>query len=257
MREKICGIYCIENVVDNKKYIGQSRDIETRYSCHKNHLKNNIDSKYLQHAYNKYGVENFIYYVLELCKIDDLNEGEVSWIEKLQSNNPLFGYNLLHGGGSPKNISKETRLKHSKNRIGRPNPMLNKHHSEESKKKMSETRLLLDYSGEKSPFFNKHVSEEVKKHLSEIRTGTKQDKETTEKIRRSIIGKKRVGSSSKYMGVSFSKKDKLYCMSFCGKRKCFKNEIDAAKCFDEKSWELLHDLSKLNFPENYENKGVL
>ena len=51
--------------------------------------------------------------------------------------------------------------------------------------------------------------------------------------------------------------NKLYCMSFCGKRKCFKNEIDAAKCFDEKSWELLHDLSKLNFPENYENKGVL
>ena len=33
--EKICGIYCIENVVNRKKYIGLSADINQRWKQHK------------------------------------------------------------------------------------------------------------------------------------------------------------------------------------------------------------------------------
>ena len=32
MKEKLCGVYCIENILNNKKYIGISRDINRRWS---------------------------------------------------------------------------------------------------------------------------------------------------------------------------------------------------------------------------------
>jgi predicted GIY-YIG superfamily endonuclease len=38
--KKICGIYCIENLVNSKKYIGQSKDINRRWKEHKNQLNN-------------------------------------------------------------------------------------------------------------------------------------------------------------------------------------------------------------------------
>lgn len=51
MDEKICGIYCIENLVNNKKYIGQSVDIINRKQNHFSKLKNkHHENQYLQNA---------------------------------------------------------------------------------------------------------------------------------------------------------------------------------------------------------------
>ena len=48
-KNKICGIYCIENINTNKKYIGQSVNINDRWSKHKNELRQNShDNDYLQ-----------------------------------------------------------------------------------------------------------------------------------------------------------------------------------------------------------------
>lgn len=33
--EKISGIYCIKNIINNKRYIGQSSDINTRWMKHR------------------------------------------------------------------------------------------------------------------------------------------------------------------------------------------------------------------------------
>lgn len=39
MKEKNCGIYCIENTVNGKKYIGQSIDIYQRWYEHRSVLR--------------------------------------------------------------------------------------------------------------------------------------------------------------------------------------------------------------------------
>ena len=65
MKSKICGIYCIENLLNHKKYIGQSVDIYTRFYDHKRHLKlNRHDNSYLQNEWNKHGSDNFLFYII-------------------------------------------------------------------------------------------------------------------------------------------------------------------------------------------------
>ncbi len=43
--EKVCGIYCIENKVNGKKYVGQSIDIYKRWKQHRNELNNKKTQK--------------------------------------------------------------------------------------------------------------------------------------------------------------------------------------------------------------------
>ena len=59
-KKRTIGIYCIENTVNNKKYIGQSVCIEDRWCKHINELKNNRhDNRYLQSDWNSYSINSF------------------------------------------------------------------------------------------------------------------------------------------------------------------------------------------------------
>ena len=94
----ISGIYCIENIVNGMKYIGQSKDINHRLIQHKSNLKHNRHGNpRLQNAWNKYGINSFKFYILEECDIDDLNEREKFYIRKYNSYSRQ-GYNLSEGG---------------------------------------------------------------------------------------------------------------------------------------------------------------
>lgn len=94
---KICGIYCIENIVNGKKYIGQSRDIKHRFSTHKMNLNKNIHANvHLQSAWNMYGAESFKFYIIEECTASDLDDKEIYYIQIY--NSMQDGYNLNAGG---------------------------------------------------------------------------------------------------------------------------------------------------------------
>ena len=103
------GIYKIENLVNKKVYIGQSKNIEKRWLNHKSDAFNSISHSYdypLYKAIRKYGLENFDFVVLEECLVEELNEKERQYIQQYDS---FFnGYNLTLGGDSSGNkINKE------------------------------------------------------------------------------------------------------------------------------------------------------
>lgn len=96
-KEVIIGIYKITNIINNKCYIGQSRDIYQRWEKHKSNIYNS-SKNYLKiyQAFRKYGLKNFIFDIIEICSEDKLNERELYWINYYDSYNN--GYNSTLGG---------------------------------------------------------------------------------------------------------------------------------------------------------------
>lgn len=94
-KDRTSGIYEIKNLLNNKRYIGQSQNIYIRVTKHINLLKRNCHSnKHLQSAWNKYGEESFECNALEHCEKEQLNEKEEYWIDYYNSNNNECGYNI-------------------------------------------------------------------------------------------------------------------------------------------------------------------
>lgn len=65
---RVSGIYCIINILNNKKYIGSSRNIYSRWYKHRANLRGGYHpDSYLQNAWDKYGEENFYFIILKKC----------------------------------------------------------------------------------------------------------------------------------------------------------------------------------------------
>ena len=110
------GIYKIENLINGKVYIGQSINIQERWNEHKlinsrtskNALKKQKYPLYL--AFQKYGLENFSFEVLEECSLEELDTKEQFYIKKYNSYIDFpnsNGYNLTLGGDGTRKITEE------------------------------------------------------------------------------------------------------------------------------------------------------
>lgn len=108
------GIYAITNKINRKVYIGQSINIEYRWSHHRSELnKGRHNNTYLQNSWNKYGEVNFEFKVLyetDNCDKNFLNQKEQYFINKYDSMYDRNGYNIK-GGGDVNEFSKETKSK--------------------------------------------------------------------------------------------------------------------------------------------------
>lgn len=188
-------VYCHTNLINGKKYIGKTKDVNMRWAGDgRGYLYNNRGNNsytVFANAIRKYGWDNFSHEIL----MDNLtNEEACKWetyyIDYYKTQIGIhdvdYGYNMTSGGeGSPgRIISEETREKLVKSHLG-------KKQSEETKRKLS-----LAFTGRKmskesiqKALRNRPsqkgipISEEHKRHISEAQKGRKPSDYT---IQRSI-----------------------------------------------------------------------
>ena len=146
-------IYMYTNKINGKRYVGQAVNFNVR---HKKHIASsyNEKAKYdynvpFHNAIRKYGIENFKIKILaeNIPTQEKMNEYEVFFIKRydtLCKNGK--GYNIASGGSNGNKLAgkteeemKEFGQKISKAKKGENNPMYGKHHSDETKQKLSDS----------------------------------------------------------------------------------------------------------------------
>jgi group I intron endonuclease len=143
------GIYKITSP-NNKIYIGQSTNIQKRYSKYK--TNQNKSQVKIYNSITKYGWDLHLFEVLEECSIENLQSRETFWkeyyINTFGWNNMLF-FNIIDGKGGylsesikekmrkPKH-SEDFKKNQSENKKGKPI------HTDEYKKWLSEDRKKWD-----------------------------------------------------------------------------------------------------------------
>lgn len=92
----LTGIYTVTNIIDNKIYVGYSKNCNKRFAEHTSLLLNNKHKNlHLQNAWNKYGKDKFVFEILEECDKQYLASQEHYWVITLNTRDFNFGYNIL------------------------------------------------------------------------------------------------------------------------------------------------------------------
>jgi group I intron endonuclease len=200
-KSKISGVYIIYNVITEKVYIGQSKNIYKRINMHKTNLYNNKhENNHLQNSWNKYKIISFIFGILEKCSIEKLKEREEYWIKSIEKSQR---YNIIENCFTltEEQIQKirdktKKRKGHQMSELGKirwleKNKGLKR--SQESIKKIIEGRL------KKGEFFSK----ESKEKISLIHKGKPKKLEAIEKMRLKKLGKKDSEETKKKKSEAF------------------------------------------------------
>lgn len=160
-------VYKTTYLQNNKIYVGQHKSdvFDEKY-----YGSGIIISKLLK----KYSIDNFLCEILEECSSEEeLNEKEIYWIEKLDARNPDIGYNIASGGAFGdsgyhlgmlgKTQSEKQKLAASKNGsyVRSDEWKLNKSHG------MLGNNNGHGNKGRESTFKGKHHSDKSKKLLSD------------------------------------------------------------------------------------------
>jgi group I intron endonuclease len=225
----VSGIYCIENLINNKKYIGQTQDIRHRKRNHLSNLDRCADDcDLLQRAWIKYGKESFKFYIIEECSLEILNDREIYWIKELHSHKTEWGYNISWGGDAF---------------------MRGRKHSEQTKEKIS--------IGGKGRIVSQKTKDIMSNNLigNTYAKGRIHPEEERERVSKMFQGKKRGhNTSSSYIGVSYRKDCKKWAADIGFERKrihigVFETENDAARAYNIKALELYGENAILNIIE--------
>jgi len=152
-------IYYHQNKINNKMYVGiTKRKPYIRWG------NNGIGYKHCTYFYNaiqKYGWDNFehVIFASNLTK-EEACHMESILINKFQTNDKIYGYNVCEGGGLPPvQYGERNYFFNNHQYSGENHPMYGKHHTDATRKKMSEHHY--DSSGCNNPMSKRVVCVET------------------------------------------------------------------------------------------------
>lgn len=227
-------IYLITNIVNNKKYVGQTRQqLNKRWKYHITESRTFSDRP-LYRAINKYGIDNFKIRIIEECNTDLLDKRETYWIDSLETYR--YGYNATTGGEHPEH-SEETRNKISQS-------MSNVSHSEEWTNNVSIGLKKKLERGERWGFFTskneggKHAKRKVQG--TNITTGEVVEFDSTADAKRELGLKGGSGNISRAIKEGFT------AYGYKWKRLDNTPIIRAVVGYDKKTGELVYEFESAN-----------
>lgn len=201
VRECKTGVYCIRNIVNNKRHVGSAAiSLLQRINQHKDALRvGNHRNLHLQSSYNKYGISKFMYSILERVSPKECVVREQFYINKYNCFDSKYGYNKSPTAGSPLGVK----------------------HTEATKKKFSQAmykRMQDPNEREKAGrgMRGKSFSEETLKKLSIVRKQTWKNPEFRNKVISANTGKTRTPEqrariSASLKGRKFSEEHRAKC----------------------------------------------
>lgn len=205
------GVYKITNIITGKYYIGSSYHCEERWKQHLKGLRHGSHVNTLMlHSFQKHGEDNFKFEIIHPLPESDSRDKEQWYLDNFYDDIYNISRIAYHGGDlisyHPNKDDIIFRMTESVNKRyatmtdedkekqwaylkEKGNPMLGRNHTEESKKKMSESmkgrpawnkgqsisdeqkallsKLASERTGEKNPFYGKTHSDEFKQMMSE------------------------------------------------------------------------------------------
>ena len=186
-------------------YVGQTtKSLEYRKKQHINAALQQHNNMYIGRAIKKYGPDNFDWEILhsDIFDIEILNQLEIFYVGYYDTFNS--GYNLTEGGGGGVGFkfSEKSRKRMSTARIdkytGKNHPMYGRHHSEETKRKLSIT-----HSGKNNSNHGKHLSAETRKKISISGKGRIFTDSHKQKIADSQLGKNNSVAKVVMIGINY------------------------------------------------------
>lgn len=141
----ISGVYAMRNLVNGKRYVGSSVNLNQRRLCHLNHAKHQRHkNKIIQHEFNMFGAEAFDFQILEECSPETIITREQWWLNFIKPE-----YNVQPNAGT------------CRGRV----------HSEEAKSRMSEAAKTTYKEGRKVWNLGKETPLETRLKISLIHKG--------------------------------------------------------------------------------------
>jgi group I intron endonuclease len=176
----IYGLYDPRN--DELRYVGKSKNPKHRLFEHINTVKNgeiSSKAKWLKELIDNGYIP--LVKILEKTNADNWEEVEKRWIEKCR----LEGLNLLNvaeGGSNPPDwLGRKQSIFHIRKRVEARQAKGNYHHSDETKRKLSEKKKGTQ-AGPNNPFYGKHHTEETKQKIKTNNSWYKHTDEIRKKI---------------------------------------------------------------------------